>query len=69
VKFFFFFLSLYAFPPKGALGYEAGLGEVIPYRPHIYIYAPLPVLQLITSNNMYPGSVSDVILGSQDSSG
>jgi len=22
--FFFFFLSLYAFPPKGALGYEAG---------------------------------------------
>jgi len=23
--FFFFFLSLYAFPPKGALGYEAVL--------------------------------------------
>jgi len=28
--FFFFFWSLYAFPPKGALGYEADYAEVIP---------------------------------------
>jgi len=27
MSFFFFFLSLYAFPPKGALGYEAGVYE------------------------------------------
>jgi len=34
--FFFFFLSLYAFPIKGALGYEANITSIISITSFIY---------------------------------
>jgi len=34
--FFFFFLSLYAFPPKGALGYEGAPNRSVSYGTYIH---------------------------------